>query len=130
MRGPARSEMDPPPPPHAPRISVARADDDFAQVERDHIVKLLDFLRLEGDERAEVVALMDAPESPALPDTSMLPAYDARLYVFQHALLIAFADGLIRDDERTRIEQLAEVFELKPEDVERGWQRAREMHMP
>lgn len=111
-------------------IAIARADGDFAAVERDHIMKLIDFLRLDGAERAEVEALVDAPEPPDLPSADVLPAYDARLYVFQHALMIAFADGLIQDGERSRIDQLARVFELEAKDVERGWQRAREMHTP
>ena len=41
--------------------------------------------------------------------------------------MMAFEDGVIEDDERRHLDALAELFEIKPEHVQRGWQRAEEM---
>ncbi len=108
-------------------IAVAKADGDFAEVERERIEQLIDFVRLGPEARAEVEAMLEAPEAPPLPRPDELPSYEHRMYLFQQALMLAYEDDVIEDSERRHLEQLAEALELRDEDVSRGWQRAREL---
>lgn len=108
-------------------IATAYADGEVAEVEKARISQLIDFLRLEGDARARVEAMMDADARPELPAPADLPSYDMRLYTFQQALILAFEDGVIHRGEEEHLDSLAQALELRPGDVEKGWQRAREM---
>ena len=106
-------------------VAIARADEELASVEREHIHQLMGFLRLDEEAQREAMAWMSAESAPPLPGPESLPSYDVRRYVFQHALITAFADGVIHEAERTHLDKLATVLELKEEDVVKGWQRAR-----
>ena len=106
-------------------IAIARADEEFASVEREHIQQLMGFLQLDEEAQREAMAWMSAPIAPAFPGPDVLPSYDVRRYVFQHALITAYADGVIHEAERAHLDKLAMVLELREEDVAKGWQRAR-----
>ncbi len=114
----------------AARLATAFADGALRAQERRRIEQLMRFLRLGAKTRDHVLGLIDRGEVPPLPTREELPAYDTRLYIFQQALMMAFEDGVIDAGEREHLEQLATLFELKPEHVARGWQRAEEMSQP
>lgn len=108
-------------------LAIAFSDGRFGDEEQRRMEELMHFLRMGGKARTHIEELMARGEPPAMPAREELPAYDTRLYIFQQALMMAFEDGIIEDDERRHLDQLAELFELKPEHVQRGWQRAEEM---
>lgn len=109
-------------------VSVARADGNLAPSERDRIRQLVDFLRVGPEDAAEVEDLLrDESPVPALPESLDLPAYDLRLYVFQQALVMTFADGVVHEGEREVLDRLALALALEPAHVERAWRRAEEM---
>ena len=108
-------------------LAVAHADGDFSDVEKKRMLQLMEFLRLGGDAAAHVKGLIDSNTAPPMPQASELPDYDTRRYIFQHALIMAFEDGEIESGEKRHLDALADLFELDPNDVQRGWDRAREM---
>lgn len=109
-------------------VAIARADGQVDPTETARIRQICSFLRLDEAMEAEVTAMLEpgAPV-PALPDPSELPAYEVRLYVFQQALMMAFADGVIDDQERALTQRLAEALQLEARHVEVAWRRAAEM---
>lgn len=112
-------------------ISLARADGEFAEEERARIRHLVGFLRLDRDQRGVVEAMMqDDAALPDLPDAGDLPDYLQRLYIFQQALVMTYADGIVRADERRFLDAMARRLELTPRDIERAWRRAAEMAEP
>jgi len=108
-------------------LAVAHADGDFAEVEKKRMVQLMDFLRLSGEAAEHVNGLLESGQAPPMPASSELPDYDTCRYIFQHALIMAFEDGQVDSGEKRRLDQLAELFGLDQEDVDRGWARAQEM---
>jgi uncharacterized tellurite resistance protein B-like protein len=108
-------------------VAIAHSDGEFADVERDRIERLMDFLRLDPAARAYVDGLLAGGVAPEMPPRAELPKYETRLYIFQHALIMAYEDGVLSAGEQTHLASLAEHFELSPEDVDKGWARAREM---
>ena len=109
-------------------IAVARSDGHFAEVEKERIRHLVGFLGLGADGKAEIEPLLadDAP-APALPAREDLPDYETRLYVFQQALILIYADGVLHEGEHGEATALAQALELKTADVDRAWRRASEM---
>ncbi|MEZ4266794.1 MAG: DUF533 domain-containing protein [Myxococcota bacterium] len=109
-------------------VAIARADGNVDASEEARIRQICSFLRLDAAMEGEVAAML-APNAPVpqLPDPSELPAYEVRLYVFQQALMMAFADGVIDTQERELTERLAEALQLAPRHIEVAWRRAEEM---
>lgn len=108
-------------------LAIAHSDGEFAEVERHRIERLMNFLRFDSEARAYVDRVLASGQAPEMPPRDELPKYETRLYIFQHALIMAFEDGVLSDDEKTHLEALAEHFELTQGDIEKGWTRAREM---
>ncbi|MGM0574570.1 MAG: DUF533 domain-containing protein [Myxococcota bacterium] len=109
-------------------VAVARADGRIDDRERRRIRELSAFLRLGDDQRDEVERLLgDDVPPPELPDPSALPAYEVRLYVFQQALGMSYADGEVHADERGLLDALAEALLLRDDDVQIAWRRAAEL---
>ena len=109
-------------------VAIARADGEIADAERRRIEQLMSFMRVEGDVREKVYAALEgAAPVPQLPDLQDLPAYDTRLYVFQQALAITFADGKVTEGERRLLDQLASAMELEENHLSTAWRRAEEM---
>ncbi len=109
-------------------VAIARADGNVDPSEEARIRQICSFLRLDEAMEASVAAML-APGAPVpeLPDPSELPAYEVRLYVFQQAIMMAFADGVIDTQERALTERLAAALQLKARHVEVAWRRAEEM---
>lgn len=109
-------------------VAIARADGQIDASEEARIRQICSFLRIDDAMDVEVAAMLapGAP-APALPDPSELPAYEVRLYVYQQALMMAFADGVIDDQERALTQRLAEAMQLEQRHIEVAWRRAQEM---
>ncbi len=109
-------------------VAIARADGEVAAVERQRLLQLAEFLRLDSVQTAEVEALLDpAHPAPELPRQDELPGYDVRLYVFQQALMMSYADGIVQDEERSVLDRLADTLDIEPAHRQVAWRRAEEM---
>jgi uncharacterized membrane protein YebE (DUF533 family) len=112
-------------------VAIARADGTLADEEMVQVRRIVAFLGLEGAHEQEVEAMLDlAQPTPHLPNESELPEYGARLYVFQQALVMAFADGVIHQNEEKAIQALASAMKLEKGHIETAWRRAKEMVEP
>ncbi len=109
-------------------VAIARADGEIADAERKRIDQLMTFMRVDDEVRAKVYAALEgAAPVPQLPDLQDLPAYDTRLYVFQQALAMTFADGKVTAGERRLLDQLATAMQLEANHLSTAWRRAEEM---
>ncbi|PKN59210.1 MAG: hypothetical protein CVU56_01660 [Deltaproteobacteria bacterium HGW-Deltaproteobacteria-14] len=105
----------------ATMVAIAHADGDFADVERERIVAVANFLGLPAAARAHVDALIAAPEPPPLPPADALPDYQTRCFAYQYAIDVAMADGVVHEHERAQLSQLAQLWAISEEDATRIW---------
>ncbi len=109
-------------------VAIAWADGRIADAEREQVRRMAQFLRLGPDAVAEAEALLDGPgPGPEMPTHDELPAYEVRLYTFQQALSMAYADGYVDPNELRSLEALAAALQLEDEHVETSWRRAKEI---
>lgn len=109
-------------------VAIAWADGRIATAEREQVRRMAMFLRLGDEALAEAEAMLDGPgPGPDLPRPEELPAYEVRLYVFQQALSMAYADGYVDPKELRSLEAVAEALKLEEQHVETAWRRAKEM---
>ena len=111
----------------ATMIAIAHADGDFADVERERIIAVANFLGLPAEARAHVEALVAAPEPPPLPPAEALPDYQTRCFAYQYAIDVAMADGVIHEHERAQLTQLAQLWAISDEDAARIWHGVEEL---
>ena len=107
-------------------IALAYSDGDFADVERQRIVGLIDFFNLSEEDSSHVHRLLNAPPQE-LPTVATMPAYHLRRYVFTQAVMLAYEDGVIDEGEQELLERLAQSLELNQDDVDTAWVRAEEL---
>ncbi len=97
-------------------VPVAWADGVFAQPEKEMIDAVLDAYRASDKEKEIVREYAETKRTLEDIDTQELSADDRRV-LFQHAVLLSFADGDQSPDEVTFLEALAKKLRLPDDDV-------------
>jgi len=97
-------------------VPVAWADGVFAQPEKEMIDAVLDAYRASDKEKEIVHEYAETKRTLDDIDTQELSADDRRI-LFQHAVLLSFADGDQSPDEVTFLEALARKLRLPDDDV-------------
>ncbi len=97
-------------------VPVAWADGVFAQPEKEMIDAVLDAYRASDKEKEIVHEYAETKRTLDDIDTQELSADDRRV-LFQHAVLLSFADGDQSADEVTFLEALAKKLRLPDEDM-------------
>ncbi len=97
-------------------VPVAWADGVFAQPEKEMIDAVLDAYRASDKEKEIVHEYAETRRTLDDIDTQELSADDRRI-LFQHAVLLSFADGDQSADEVTFLEALAKKLRLPDDDV-------------
>jgi len=97
-------------------VPVAWADGVFAQPEKEMIDAVLDAYRASDKEKEIVHEYAETKRTLDDIDTQELSADDRRI-LFQHAVLLSFADGDQSPDEVTFLQALAKKLRLPDDDV-------------
>jgi uncharacterized membrane protein YebE (DUF533 family) len=97
-------------------VPVAWADGVFAQPEKEMIDAVLDAYRASDKEKEIVHEYAETKRTLDDIDTQELSADDRRV-LFQHAVLLSFADGDQSAEEVTFLESLAKKLRLPDEDM-------------
>jgi uncharacterized membrane protein YebE (DUF533 family) len=97
-------------------VPVAWADGVFAQPEKEMIDAVLDAYRASDKEKEIVHEYAETRRTLEDIDTQELSADDRRV-LFQHAVLLSFADGDQSPDEVTFLEALAKRLRLPDDDM-------------
>jgi uncharacterized membrane protein YebE (DUF533 family) len=97
-------------------VPVAWADGVFAQPEKEMIDAVLDAYRASDKEKEIVHEYAETKRTLDDIDTQELSADDRRV-LFQHAVLLSFADGDQSPDEVTFLQALAKKLRLPDDDV-------------
>jgi uncharacterized membrane protein YebE (DUF533 family) len=97
-------------------VPVAWADGVFAQPEKEMIDAVLDAYRASDKEKEIVHEYAETKRTLDDIDTQELSADDRRV-LFQHAVLLSFADGDQSPDEVTFLEALAKKLRLPDDDM-------------
>jgi tellurite resistance protein len=109
-------------------VPVAWADGVFAQTEKEMLDALLDAYSATDREKEIIHEYAETRRTLDDIDLQELSADDRRV-LFQHAVLLSFADGTQSTDEVTFLESLAKKLKLSAEDgkalMEAGSERAK-----
>ncbi|PIE18875.1 MAG: hypothetical protein CSA66_03615 [Proteobacteria bacterium] len=98
-------------------IGAALVDGELTNLEKRRIEQLVRFLRLAGGDKEHLIGIMRSRRLPEVPTADDVPEYDVRLCIFEHAALMAVADGRPNSEEQGYMREVAEALELELEDV-------------
>lgn len=111
-------------------VGAALADGELNALEKRRIEQLLRFLRVDEAAKVRLMSVMRAGRGQELPPADEVPEYDVRLYIFEHAAMMAVADGRPNEHEMRYLRRMAEEYGLDNADVREALGRASETMPP
>ncbi|MCB9732635.1 MAG: TerB family tellurite resistance protein [Deltaproteobacteria bacterium] len=107
-------------------VGAAMSDGELNALEKRRVEQLLRFLRVDEAAKARLIGMMRAGRVTEPPPADDVPEYDVRLYIFEHAAMMAVADGRPNEHEMRYLRRMAELYDLDNADVRDALGRASE----